>query len=140
MMQLEGAHIVAVGALIFRDERVLAMRRSAHKDAGAGLWETLSGRVRENEEPLDAIHREIAEECALHVALDERPVDVYAARRGSLPMIVALYRARWVSGEVLRSEEHDAHAWWTPAEFRAGSTLTRLADAIDRAALLEWAR
>jgi len=140
MMQLEGAHIVAVGALIFRDERVLAMRRSAHKDAGAGLWETLSGRVRENEEPLDAIHREIAEECALRVALDERPVDVYAARRGALPMIVALYRARWVSGEVVRSDEHDAHAWWTPAEFRAGSTLTRLADAIDRAALLPWAR
>ncbi len=132
------AFVVAVAAVIFDGEgRVLAMRRSADKDAGAGLWETLSGRVEPGEEPLDAMVREIEEECGLEVRIDPRPVDAYAARRNEAPMVVVVYRAERVAGEVRRSREHDDHAWWTPAEFRARSTLTRLADAIESAAALD---
>lgn len=130
------AFVVAVAAVIFKDDRVLAMRRAASKDAGAGLWETLSGRVEPDEQPLDALAREIDEECGLAVRIDERPVDAYVARRNEQPMLVVVYRADWVSGEVRRSDEHDAHAWWTPAELRAHSSLTRLALAVERAALL----
>jgi ADP-ribose pyrophosphatase YjhB (NUDIX family) len=125
--------VVAVAAVIVRDGRVLAMRRAADKDAGAGLWETLSGRVEADEDPRDAVLREIAEECGLEVDLEPRPIDAYAARRGERPMIVIVYRARWLAGEVRRSPEHDAHAWWTAAELRAHSTLTRLVEAVDRA-------
>jgi len=128
----EGAHIVAVTALVLREGRVLAMRRSAHRDAGAGLWETPSGRVREGEEPLDAVKRELAEEAGLDVAWESRPFAAYPARRGALPMIVIAFRARWRSGEVVRSDEHDAHAWWTAEEWCRGSTLTRLVTVIER--------
>ena len=65
--------------------------------------------------------------------IDPRPVDVYAAARNGAPMIVLVYRATYRAGEVVRSHEHDAHDWLTPEAFRARSTLTRLADAIDRA-------
>lgn len=130
------AFVVAVAAVIFRGDRVLAMRRSASKDAGAGLWETLSGRVEPDEQPLDALAREIEEECGLEVRVDDRPVDAYVARRNETPMLVLVYRAEWVSGEVRRSDEHDAHAWWTPAELRRETSLVRLADAVDRAAAL----
>jgi 8-oxo-dGTP pyrophosphatase MutT (NUDIX family) len=134
---MDSGFVVAVAAVIVRaDGRVLAMRRSAHKDAGAGLWETVSGRV-EADEPLeDAMLREIGEETALEVRLHPRPVDAYVARRGDRPMCVIVYRAEYVAGEVVRSPEHDAHAWWTPAELRAATTLTRLADAVDRAAAM----
>ena len=128
-----GEVIVAVAAIVVKEGRVLAMRRAPDKDAGAGLWETLSGRVEIDEDPRAAIAREILEESALDVELDDRPIDCYAARRGEEPMVVIVYRARWRAGEVTRSAEHDAHAWWTPAEFRERSTLVRLADAIDRA-------
>lgn len=127
--------VVAVAAVVTQGERVLAMRRAAHEDAGAGLWETMSGRVEIDEEPLDAIAREIDEECGLEVEIDPRPVDAYAARRNEAPMIVIVYRARVVRGEVCRSDEHDAHDWLTPEEFRARTTLARLADAVDRAVL-----
>ncbi|MEC7519765.1 MAG: NUDIX domain-containing protein [Myxococcota bacterium] len=125
--------VLAVAAVVIRDGRVLAMRRSPDKDAGAGLWETLSGRVEADEQPLDALRREIAEECGLDVEIDPRPIDAYVARRGVEPMGVIAYRARWTGGEVRRSAEHDAHAWWTPEELRAHSTLRRLVDAVDRA-------
>jgi len=132
-MSSEG-FVVAVAAVIVRaDGRVLAMKRSALKDAGAGLWETVSGRVEPDERLEDAMLREIGEETGLRVRLQPGPVDAYVTRRGDRPMCVVVYRADHESGEVVRSSEHDAHEWWTPAELRAHTTLTRLADAVDRA-------
>jgi 8-oxo-dGTP pyrophosphatase MutT (NUDIX family) len=113
--------------------RVLAMRRAASNDAGAGLWETLSGRVEQGEEPSAALLREIAEESGLEVALEPRPFASYAASRRGLPMIVILHRARWLAGDVRMSHEHDAYAWLTADEFRARSTLQKLADVVARA-------
>jgi 8-oxo-dGTP diphosphatase len=128
------AFVVAVAAVIFRGDRILAMRRSADKDAGAGLWETLSGRIEPDEQPLDALAREIEEESGLSVQIDPRPVDAYTSRRSGEPMVIVVYRAEWRAGEVRRSAEHDDDAWCTPVEFRAKTTLVRLADAVDRAA------
>ncbi len=132
------SQIVAVVGIVFDGERVLAMRRAATNEAGAGLWETLSGRVTRGEEPLKAIRREIREECGLEVTLDERPVATYATVRAGSPMIVIAFRARRLGGDVVRSDEHDDHGWWTPAEFRSRSTLTTLADVVDQAARLPW--
>jgi len=128
----DARQLLAVAAVIVRGETVLAMRRSATKDAGAGLWETLSGRVRPGEDPLEAMSREIAEESSLEVAIDRRPVDVYAAMRGSEPMVVIVYRARWKRGEVVRSAEHDDHRWCSLEELERLSTLTRLLRAVRR--------
>jgi len=125
--------VFAVAAVIIKGTKVLAMRRSLDRDAGAGLWETVSGRVEPEEQPLDAIVREITEETGLQVRVDKRPIDAYAARRAGAPMVVIVYRAEHVAGEVVRSAEHDEHMWCTPAEFRDRSTLTRLARAIDDA-------
>jgi 8-oxo-dGTP diphosphatase len=122
--------VVAVAAIIFKEDRILAMKRSLSKDAGPGLWETLSGRVEEGEDPLDAVTREIEEECGLEVEVDPRPVKAYHAARNNDPMILILYRANYKSGSVRLSEEHDEYAWLTPDEFAEVSTLDRLVDVV----------
>ncbi len=129
----EDLQLVAVAAVVVRDGRVLAMRRASTKDAGAGLWETLSGRVSPGEAPLAAVRREIIEESGLAVTVETRPIDVYVAERGGVPMTVIVYRALWVGGEVRVSEEHDEFRWLTPADFEELSTLTRLSDAVWKA-------
>lgn len=125
--------IVAVVVVVVREGTVLAIRRAAHRDAGAGLWEAVSGRVQPGEEPTSAARRELREETGLEARLVERPVDAYAARRGDEPMVVIVFRADWVAGDVQRSDEHDAHRWMTLGEFRGTSTLQRLALAVERA-------
>lgn len=127
----EYGQVVAVCALIVRGDRVLCMRRSASKDAGAGSWETLSGRVVPGEEPRLAMIREIEEECGLEVELAARPFDAYAARRGAAPMVVIVYRATYLRGSVALSHEHDQFAWLTAEEFAQRSPYTRLAEAVD---------
>lgn len=126
-------YVVAVAAIILRDGKVLAMRRAATKDAGAGLWETLSGRVELGEEPLEAVRREIAEECGLEVRLEVRPFTVYQAARNGEPMIVIVYRARYTSGTVVMSDEHDEFSWVDAKAFAKLSSLTQLVKAVAQA-------
>ncbi len=122
--------VVAVAAIIVRERRVLAMRRSPYKDAGAGLWETLSGRVSPGESPLVAVQREILEECGLEVALEPRPLMAYQSKRNTLPMVVIVYRAYYQSGEVHLSDEHDDFAWLSSEDFAKRSPLTQLVEAV----------
>ena len=122
--------MVAVAALIVRENRVLALRRAPDNRAGPGLWETVSGRVEQGEEPAQALAREIAEESTLEVKLETRPWTAYAATRIDKPMIVILYRARYVAGEVKLSDEHDAFAWLSAEEFAARSSLRPLCAAV----------
>lgn len=129
-------YIAAVAAVIFRGDRVLAMRRSKNKTAGPGLWETLSGRIEKGEEPLDALKREIMEECGLEVEIDPRPVYAYQATRMGEPMILMIYRADHIAGTVEISSEHDDYAWLTPSEFAERTSLKKLADVVIMAAKL----
>lgn len=124
----DGRQWVAVAAVIVRGDTLLTLRRAPGR-VGALLWETVSGRVRPGEEPRAALEREIIEETGLEVRVGGAPVDAYAARRGDEPMVVLVYRAEHVSGEVVRSDEHDEHAWVTIEELAARSTLRRLVEA-----------
>ncbi len=119
-------YVVAVAVVIRREGKLLAMRRALTKDAGPGLWETLSGRVEAGETPLDAARREVWEESALTVRLEPRPITTYPATRLGKPMIVIVYAADYESGEVTLSDEHDTYSWLTPEDFAQTSTLTPL--------------
>ena len=159
---MRGQHVVAVAGLIVRHDfsgqsslarldsslarprarfdvaapRVLALRRAASNLAGPGLWETVSGRIEQGEEPLAAVQREIVEESGLTVAVEDRPFATYAAQRRGQPMIVILFRARYLAGEVTLSAEHDAFAWLAADEFRARSTLLPLVTVVEQALTL----
>lgn len=126
--------VIAVAAVIFHDGKVLAMRRSAKKDAGAGLWETLSGRVEPYEQPCAAVARETQEECGLDVAFAPTPVTAYVARRNANPMLVVAFAGLARSRAVVMSAEHDAYAWVTPEEFARLTTFAPLAAAVSAAA------
>lgn len=124
------AYVVAACVIVRRRDRVLAMRRSKDKDAGPGLWETISGRVEVGEEPLAAAKREVTEETGLSVRIEPRPVTAYAATRLGAPMVVIVYEAVYLSGDVRPSAEHDDFAWLTADEFAVRSTLAKLVAAV----------
>ena len=131
------AYVVAAAVAIFRGGRVLALRRAADREAGGGLWETVSGRVKLGEEPVTTAMRETLEESGLSVKLHPRPVAAYAAARAGAPMIVIVYRAdAGPDATVVRSDEHDADAWLTPEEFDVASGLGPLVQAVYAAARL----
>lgn len=120
---------VAVTVLIFREGRMLSMRRAASEEAGPGLWEGVSGRVRAGEDPITAARREALEETGLRVRVHERPITAYAALRAGVPMTVIVFPADHEAGEVVLSDEHDAHRWCERSELTELGIPVQLADA-----------
>lgn len=127
---MHARHVAAVAVLIIREGRVLALRRSADKDAAPGVWEALSGRLEPGEDPYAAGVREAREESGYEVAVERRPWTAYAADRAGEPMLVVVYRAVPVAGTLTLSDEHDAHAWVDADGFAELSPLTALAQAV----------
>src|ERR1041385_7859600 len=67
----EGRFLVAVGAMIehAQTRRVLLMKRSEHVTFLPGVWEDIGGRLKQFEEPEDALRREVWEETGLEIEI-----------------------------------------------------------------------
>jgi len=109
------------------------MRRALSKDASPGIWEALSGRIEPGEEPLEAVRREIQEECGLSVRVHDRPISSHCSERAGIPMLIVYYLADWTGGDVRLSEEHDAFGWLEADEFERRSPIVPLAQAVREA-------
>jgi len=112
---------VVVGAVIVRDGRVLAARRSAPPEL-AGGWEFPGGKVEPGESEPSALVRECREELGVRVTVGEL--------LGSAPLsrgfVLHVYLAALVAGEPRPLQDHDELRWlaadeldsvdWLPAE------------------------
>lgn len=125
----EAKQWVAVTVLVFREGRMLSMRRASTQEAGPGLWEGVSGRVHGGEDPIAAAQREVAEETGLRVRIQPQPITAYAALRRGEPMTVIVFCATHESGEVALSDEHDDYRWCDASELSELGVPVQLADA-----------
>ncbi len=103
--------IAVVGAAILHREQglCLATRRSGVM-SHAGLWEFPGGKVECGESPQEALVREIGEELGICVEIGD-----FVARgedfREDLHIVLDIYKARWIGGEIVLSE-HDHWGWF----------------------------
>ncbi|HXV57891.1 MAG TPA: NUDIX domain-containing protein [Gaiellaceae bacterium] len=105
----------ASAVVVDADGRILLARR-AH-DPGKGLWDLLGGFMDEGEEPLETLRRELREEAAVELEVEDF--------LGGLPdrygddgnWTVNLYwRARVASGEPAPADDVAELAWIPPGE------------------------
>ncbi len=116
-MQAITKYVVGVVVAIEHNGKVLAMKRAANEDAAPGAWELPSGKVELSERPYDTACREVIEECGIKTKIEMQPMDAIQSKRNDEPMILIIYRAKYLEGNVKLSEEHDEYAWLSPDEF-----------------------
>jgi ADP-ribose pyrophosphatase YjhB (NUDIX family) len=109
---------VAVGVAVFRDERLLLVRRTMNP--GRGQWALPGGYLDNGEDPRAAAAREAAEEASVDVRVSH-VLDVFANPPEDGGAVFVLYAATWVSGEPAPADDADA------AEFFAREALPPLA-------------
>ena len=114
--------VVAVGAIVFRDHRVLLVRRG--QPPSHDLWAIPGGRVEIGETLQDAAEREILEETGITIrALEPVYTFDYIERDGSaLPRfhyVIIDLTADYISGK-LRAGDDAAEARWVTAGELAG--------------------
>jgi 8-oxo-dGTP diphosphatase len=102
---------LAVSAVIFRDGKVLLVRRA--RSPAKGFYSLPGGRVEFGETLHAALHREVAEETSLQIEIAELAGwrEVVPAAEGGGHYLIMSFAARWSAGEVVLNEELDDHQW-----------------------------
>ncbi len=117
---------VATKGFIERDGKILLIRESpAYTDGtNAAKYGLPGGRISPGEHLEEALSREVLEETGLRIeALSPFFADESLPRpmvRGEEWQIIKIFFAcRALPGEIKLSEDHDAHLWIDPKEYRA---------------------
>jgi 8-oxo-dGTP diphosphatase len=131
--------ILAVSAAIFRDGKVLIVRRA--RPPAAGLHTLPGGAVEVGETLFEAVRREIREETALAV----EPVGLAGYREAigrdaaggvARHFVILPIAARWLAGDPVLDEELSEAQWRDPAEIAGLETTAGLAEIVDAALAL----
>jgi 8-oxo-dGTP diphosphatase len=111
-----GKFLVAVGAIVENTNtgKILLLKRSEEKDFSGGIWEYITGRLNQFEEPEDGLRREIREESGIEVEI-LKPISIYHIFRGEKSaeneLVGIMYWCRTASEEIKLSEEHTDFKW-----------------------------
>src|ERR1700685_2338726 len=91
---------LAVSAAIFRDDKILLVRRA--RFPARGLYSLPGGRVEFGETLQAALHREVDEETSLRIEIIGLAGwrEVVPGTTGGGHYLIMSFAARWVSGEV----------------------------------------
>ncbi|HLI99515.1 MAG TPA: NUDIX hydrolase [Bradyrhizobium sp.] len=102
---------LAVSAAIFRDGKVLLVRRA--KSPAKGFYSLPGGRVEFGETLHAALHREVAEETALKIEIIDLAAwrEVVPSATGEGHYLIMSFAARWNGGEPVLNEELDDYRW-----------------------------
>ena len=120
-MDLDAA-VLVVGAALVDDlltpTTLLAARRTEPPRL-AGGWELPGGKVEPGEDPVEALHREIAEELGVEIELGEQLGGPDPFGTWPLPPAhrMRVWLARVVRGEPRPIEDHDLLRWLGPGRW-----------------------
>jgi ADP-ribose pyrophosphatase YjhB (NUDIX family) len=105
---------LAVSAAIFRDGKVLLVRRA--RSPGKGFYSFPGGRVEFGETLHAALHREVDEETALRIEIVGLSGwrEVVPSKPGHGHYVILSFAARWIGGEPVLNDELDDFKWLAP--------------------------
>ncbi len=105
---------LAVSAAIFRDGKILLVRRA--RSPAKGFYSLPGGRVEFGETLHTALHREVDEETGLRIEIAGLAGwrEVVPGTTGSGHYLIMSFAARWTAGEPVLNDEHDDFKWLKP--------------------------
>jgi 8-oxo-dGTP diphosphatase len=108
---------LAVSAAIFRDGKVLLVRRA--RSPGKGFYSLPGGRVEFGESLQVALAREVDEETGLRIDIVGLAGwrEVLPGGPGDGHYVILSFAARWTAREPVLNDEHDDFKWLEPGAF-----------------------
>ena len=105
---------IAVSAAIFRDSKILLVRRA--RSPAKGFYSLPGGRVEFGETLHAALHREVDEETSLKIEIVDLAGwrEVVPGPAGGGHYLIMSFAARWTAGEPVLNAELDDFRWLRP--------------------------
>jgi ADP-ribose pyrophosphatase YjhB (NUDIX family) len=113
--------IVGVGAVIWRDEKVLLIRQDKYPDLPKDFWTLPGGAQKLGETVEEALHREIREETGLKVKIGPLIAvadAIFPDKKGKIRYhyTVLDFRCEWISGQASPGSDAIEVRWVTIGE------------------------
>jgi 8-oxo-dGTP diphosphatase len=110
---------LAVSAAVFRNDRVLIVRRA--RAPAQGLYTLPGGVVEIGESLRAAVVREVREETAIAIdpvaLVGEREIIVHDSNgKVERHFVILSFAARWIAGEVVLNDELEEAQWMRPSD------------------------
>ncbi len=127
--------IVAIGAIVLKDDRILLIRRG--NPPNQGLWSVPGGKVKLGEKLQDAVRREIREECSI----DCIPLDLYEVVERiyhtpdgeiSYHYVIVDFLALWAGGEPIARDDALDVGWYGLEDLNGIQTTEGLSEVIHK--------
>jgi 8-oxo-dGTP diphosphatase len=124
---------LAVSASIFRDDKVLLVRRA--RSPSKGVYSLPGGRVEFGESLHTALHREVDEETGLKIEIIGLAGwrEVLPEAGGSGHFVIMSFAARWLEREPHLNDELDDFRWLSPGTFGDLKITSGLSEIIEAA-------
>ena len=124
---------LAVSAAIFRNDKILLVRRAG--SPARGFYSLPGGRVEFGETLHTALHREIAEETGLKIEILDLAGwrEVLPGTAGGGHYLIMSFAARWTFGEPVLNDELDDFRWLAPDALGHLKIITGLEEIIQSA-------
>tara|TARA_B110001454_G_C12701476_1_gene426732 strand:- start:1362 stop:1907 length:546 start_codon:yes stop_codon:yes gene_type:complete len=107
----------SVGILIFYRNRMLTTQRTS------GQWSIPKGRIKENEDPVSAVQREVIEELGFQLPKIPRKIKVFHKENGGIFHVYAVILDRMET--IHLNHEHEQYHWEEYDKERGGIRLTQ---------------
>jgi len=119
---------LAVGAIVFKENKVLLVKRG--KAPAKGLWAIPGGSVKLGETIKDAAEREILEETGIQVRAGASVYSFESIERDDDGNVQFHYyivdlEAEYISGEITPGDDADDAAWMTVADLKVNDVHPR---------------
>jgi 8-oxo-dGTP diphosphatase len=127
--------VPAVGALVFRDDKILTIKRL--QEPSKGKWSIPGGKIELGETSFEAARREVREECSIEVKI-ERVLDsvdnIIRDEDGRVKyhFVIIDLLARYVSGEIRAASDAEECRWVTPQELLELDITPMLREVLER--------
>ena len=131
--------IAAVGAVVFKDGKILAIKRG--QEPSKGKWSIPGGRIELGETAYEAAQREVREECSIEVEI-ERVLDsannIIRDEDGRIKyhFVIVDMLARYTSGEIKAQTDAEECKWVTPQELTELDLTPMLREMLTRQGIL----
>jgi ADP-ribose pyrophosphatase YjhB (NUDIX family) len=127
---------LAVSAVIFREGKVLLVRRA--RSPGMGFYSLPGGRVEHGESLHTALMREVDEETGLRIEIVGLAGwrEVLPGNPGDGHYVIMSFAAHWTDREPVLNDEHDDFKWLAPGAFGDLKLTGGLLEVVEAARLL----
>eukprot|EP00439_Symbiodinium_sp_Y106_P088049 s1_g585.t1 len=115
MDQRELTHAIAVKVQIWREGRLLIIKRSEDDDYYAGFWDVPGGGLHKGETIDEGLRREAREESGLTLS-KVRPLTTWSHGEGDMFELGLSFLATADTDTVVLSDEHTEYRWLAPDE------------------------